>query len=165
MHINDVIAERANQYSDERGFLIEAFRIDDWDLNEIYTLKDGTYVGCPMSYISATIAGQVRGPHEHEDQTDVFLFVGSSKFQIELWDNRPNSDTYENRMKIIAHNSAPLLVVIPPGVVHGYKNIGDALGYVINMPNKLYAGWGKEEEIDEIRWENDENSPFKMDEE
>ena len=32
--------------------------------------------------------------------------------------------------------------------------------YSINLPDKLYKGEGKKEEIDEIRWENDTDSPF-----
>jgi len=165
MHINDVIVERVDKHVDERGFLIETFRIDDEFFNSIYRLKDGTYTGCPMSYISATKANTVRGPHEHKEQTDVFCFIGSSKFEVRLWDNRPDSSTYKTEMRFFAEESFPLIVIIPPGVVHGYKNVGSNLGYVVNMPDKLYAGWDKKEKVDEIRWESDENSPFKMDEE
>jgi dTDP-4-dehydrorhamnose 3,5-epimerase len=47
--------------------------------------------------------------------------------------------------------------------VHAYKNIGDEPGLVINLPNKLYAGWGKKEKVDEIRYEGNQDSPFKVD--
>ena len=46
----------------------------------------------------------------------------------------------------------PVLVIIPPGIVHGYKNISrDEKGMVINYPNRLYRGWGEKDEVDEIR--------------
>jgi dTDP-4-dehydrorhamnose 3,5-epimerase len=48
-------------------------------------------------------------------------------------------------------------VVVPPGVVHGYKNISDRDGMVLNYPDKLYKGWGKKEEVDEIRHEDKED--------
>ena len=32
----------------------------------------------------------------------------------------------------------------------------------INLPDKLYKGDGKKEEIDEIRWEQDLESPYKI---
>ena len=160
--INGVIIKDIEKYSDERGFLIEAFRIDNPEINEIYCIDDGTYSGVPMSYISSTLPNVSRGPHEHEKQTDVFLFVGSSNFKIRLWDNRPESETYKNKMEIIASFNKPVIVIIPPGVIHGYKNIGKYSGYVLNFPNKLYKGWNKNEEIDEIRWEDDKNSPFTM---
>jgi dTDP-4-dehydrorhamnose 3,5-epimerase len=35
-------------------------------------------------------------------------------------------------------------------------------GWVINMPNKLYAGKGRQEPVDEIRHENDNNSPYTL---
>jgi dTDP-4-dehydrorhamnose 3,5-epimerase len=53
-------------------------------------------------------------------------------------------------------------VVVPPGVVHGYKNVGSADAFVLNFPNQLYAGTGKTEPVDEIRHEEIE-SPFKFD--
>jgi len=30
------------------------------------------------------------------------------------------------------------------------------------LPDKLYKGANKKEEIDEIRWEEDKNSPYKI---
>ena len=51
-------------------------------------------------------------------------------------------------------------VIVPPGVVHGYKNIGQSDGIVFNAPNRLYAGKGRIEVVDEIRHEGDSRSPF-----
>jgi len=56
----------------------------------------------------------------------------------------------------------PFAVVVPKGVVHGYKNIGDTDGMVINCPNRLYMGEGKKEPIDEIRHEDDPATPYRM---
>jgi dTDP-4-dehydrorhamnose 3,5-epimerase len=56
----------------------------------------------------------------------------------------------------------PTLVIVPPGVVHGYKCISTEPGLVINLPDKLYKGEGKNEEVDEIRWEGRADSPFKI---
>jgi dTDP-4-dehydrorhamnose 3,5-epimerase len=57
----------------------------------------------------------------------------------------------------------PQAVIVPAGVVHAYKNIGLKPGWVINLPNRLYAGRGRKETVDEIRHESDPNSPFQMD--
>ena len=59
--------------------------------------------------------------------------------------------------------SQPMAVIIPPGVVHAYRNVGSEPGLVFNAANKLYRGEGKKEEIDEIRHEHDPHSPFKLD--
>jgi len=53
-------------------------------------------------------------------------------------------------------------VLVPAGVVHGYQNVGDVEGIVINCPNRLYRGAGRKEEIDEIRHEIQRESPFRM---
>lgn len=63
-------------------------------------------------------------------------------------------------MKFEAGEAEPTMVIVPPGVVHGYKCVGDKEAYCINLPDKLYKGENKSEEIDEIRWEQDPESPY-----
>lgn len=151
--INDIIIKDLIKYEDDRGWLIELFRKDIIDEN----------VFPEMSYISLTYPGVVRGPHEHLEQTDYFCFVGPSTFKLVLWDNRKESATYKNKMSLSIGENDPKMVIVPPGIAHAYKNIGDKPGLVINHPNRLYAGWGKKEKVDEIRYENDPESPFKVD--
>ena len=115
-----------------------------------------------MSYVSATKAGVARGPHEHREQSDCFAFPGPSTFRIYLWDNRPDSPTFENMCRFEAGEDGPVAVLVPPGVVHAYKNIGQVDGTVFNFPDRLYAGAGREDAPDEIRYEEDESSPFRV---
>jgi dTDP-4-dehydrorhamnose 3,5-epimerase len=146
--IEGVIVKKLTRFSDERGYLVEAFRTD----NLPGKLKP------MMSYISYTKAGMVRGPHEHKEQTDIFCFLGPGNFKIKLWDNRQESKTYENDMEVIGGQNNPIQLVVPPGVVHGYKNISeDKIGMVVNYPDKLYGGLNKKEKIDEIRHEDKED--------
>jgi len=104
-----------------------------------------------------------RGPHEHVDQADLFCFIGPSNFKLRLWDNRPESPTYQAVMTMIVGQDNPQAVVIPKGVVHAYQNIGETDGIVINCPNRLYMGHGRQETIDEIRHEDDPDTIFRMD--
>ena len=145
--IEGVIIEKLNKFYDERGFLAETFRIDN--------LPDNLQP--VMSYVSCTRPGVARGPHEHNKQTDIFCFMGPGNFKIKLWDNRKESETFGYCIKIIGGEDNPILVIIPPGIVHGYKNISNEPGMVINYPDKLYKGWNKEEEVDEIRHEDKED--------
>ena len=71
--------------------------------------------------------------------------------------------TFGSMMTMIVGETKPAAVLIPAGVVHGYKNVGETDGIVINCPNRLYAGAGRKEEVDEIRHENDGESTFRMD--
>jgi len=151
--INDVIIKKIQKYVDDRGWLAEIYRLDEID-------ESHTPV---MSYVSQTYPGVARGPHEHVSQTDYFAFVGPSNFKLYLWDNRRQSATYGNRMVVFLGEDAPGIAIIPPGVVHAYKNIGTTAGWVFNAPNQLYAGKGKKEKVDEIRHEDKPDSPFLLD--
>lgn len=111
-----------------------------------------------MAYLSNTAKYVTRGPHEHIEQTDVFCFL--SRFAVRLWDSRKGSETKGKRMTLIVR--APVVVVVPPGIVHAYMSLDDD-GLVLNLPDKLYAGVGKTEKVDEIRHENKKRSPYKMD--
>lgn len=141
------------QFNDARGWLMELFRHDELKA-EYYPV---------MTYISVTRPGVARGPHEHIDQADYFCFAGPSDFKLYLWDNRPQSPTHRNKMAIVVGVSCPTAVIVPHNVVHAYKNVGDADGLVINCPNRLFKGDGKKEPVDEVRYENDSNSPYVLD--
>ena len=139
-------------YKDDRGWLGEFFRKDE--------LPAPLFPA--MGYLSLTHSGVTRGPHEHVHQTDLFLFF-SGRFRLFLWDHRSGSPTRGRRWVIEVGEAAPMRVIIPPGVVHAYRNEGETDALVINCPNQLYAGEGKKEAVDEIRHEDLANSPFNMD--
>jgi dTDP-4-dehydrorhamnose 3,5-epimerase len=151
--INDVVVYDLKKYHDDRGWLAELFRHDDLAA-EFFPV---------MSYISFTTPGVQRGPHEHVDQADLFCFIGPSTFKLRLWDNRETSSTYNNVMTLLVGQDDAKAVVVPKGVVHGYKNVGEIDGMVINCPNRLYMGEGKREPIDEIRHEDDPGTIYQMD--
>ena len=147
-NIEGVLIKKLTKYTDERGYLVETFRED--------TLPDRLKPA--MSYVSFTKPGAARGPHEHLKQTDVFCFIGPGSFKIKLWDNRRESKTYENYMEVIGGEDNPIRVIVPTGVVHGYKNISSEVdGMVLNYPDKLYRGWDRKEEVDEVRHEDKED--------
>jgi len=152
--IEGVIIKNLVKHVDERGFLVETFRIDEVPEN----------LDLVMSYVTYNEPGVTRGPHEHNQQTDVFSFIGPGNFMIKLWDNRHDSKTYGNCMRFFAGEDKLLTVIVPPGVVHGYKNVSKTTrGMVLNYPDKLFMGWGRQEDVYEIRYEYMKDSPFSMD--
>jgi dTDP-4-dehydrorhamnose 3,5-epimerase len=151
--IEEVQVRDLARHGDQRGWLMELFRADEI----------GSAITPVMSYVSSTAPGVVRGPHEHREQADFFCFLGPSNFRIHLWDNRKDSTTYGHRMVLEAGEDAPRSIMIPAGVVHAYKNIGAKHGWSINFPNRLYAGAGRRDTVDEIRHENDPTTPFRVD--
>jgi dTDP-4-dehydrorhamnose 3,5-epimerase len=103
-----------------------------------------------------------RGPHEHEEQSDLFVFFEGT-IRLYLWDGRPSSPSFGNRFTADLGADRPASVLVPPGVVHGYKNVGDEPALMVNCPNRLYAGHGKTETVDEIRHEESQESPYHLD--
>ncbi len=143
-----VVIKELKAYHDERGWLAEIFRDDETDYRAV------------MSYVSMTKPNVARGPHEHVEQSDFFCFLGN--FKLYLWDNRKGSITYGKRI-VFEGKDAPFTAIVPPGVVHAYKNIGTGNGLVLNLPDRLYRGQGKTDSVDEIRYEEDPSSPFRID--
>ncbi len=151
--IGEVVIKPLKCFEDARGGLIELVREDE--------LAPENH-SC-MAYISQTLPGVCRGPREHSQQTDYFAFVGPGDFKLYLWDNRKHSATFQHRKTLLVGESNRQAVLVPPGVVRAYKAISDTPGWVFNTPNRLYAGEGRKEPIDELRHEDIESSPFQLD--
>lgn len=148
--ISGLVIKEIKINGDDRGWLAEAYRNDESDFSPA------------MAYVSYTKFGVVRGPHEHKSQSDYFVFVGPGNFALHLWDNRPESSTYQEHLSLELGETRPAAVLVPPGVVHGYQCLSETGAICYNLPDRLYKGKGKSEEVDEIRWENDQNSPYKI---
>ncbi len=151
--IEGLVVRPLEQLEDARGWLIELYREDELEpaLHPV------------MAYVSQTLPGVVRGPHEHRRQTDCFAFVGPGDFELYLWDARTDSPTSGNRSTLLAGESNRQLVLVPPGVVHAYRNVSEVPGLVFNAPNRLYAGEGRKEPVDEIRHEDRAGSLYVLD--
>jgi len=151
--IDGVVFRALTPHRDARGWLVELFRADVLPAEQ-----------CPvMAYVSETLPGVARGPHEHVDQTDFFAFLGPGDFMLYLWDARVDSPTRGRRLRAAVGASNPQSVVVPPGVVHAYRNVGATAGWVFNGPNRLYAGKDRREPVDEIRHEDRADSPYRLD--
>jgi dTDP-4-dehydrorhamnose 3,5-epimerase len=150
--IEGVIWKPLSRFTDRRGWLVELFRHDELPAEYHPT----------MCYISMTEPGIARGPHEHADQADYFCFIGPSDFKVYLWDARPHSSTYGNKEVRVVGDSEACGLIVPAGVVHAYQNVGTTQGIVFNAPNRLYKGWGKKDPVDEMRHEDDRDSPFQL---
>lgn len=125
--IEGVKVKRLKVIPDERGLLMEILRDDD----EFFQ-KFG------QVYLSVVYPGVVKGWHYHKRQTDHFAFVkGTAK--VVLYDSREKSATRGEVNEFFMGEHNPILLVIPPFVLHGMKGVGVEPAYLINTPTEHYV--------------------------
>lgn len=130
---------------DERGNLFEVLRADD----ELF-IKFG------QAYVTSSYPGVIKAWHMHKNQTDqMCVIIGRVKFV--LYDARENSSTYGEINELFFGDQNRMLVQIPPGVYHGFKNIGIEECHVLNLPTEVY----RHQDPDEFRLDpQDKKIPY-----
>jgi dTDP-4-dehydrorhamnose 3,5-epimerase len=88
-------------------------------------------------HITTTLPGRTRAWGLHQRSTDR-LFVVSGLVSIIVFDGREDSPTFGSVNEFRSSERNPGLLVIPPNLYHGWKNIGTSEAYIINMPSVLY---------------------------
>jgi len=111
---------------DERGRLMEMLRADD-DL----------FIKFGQVYFTTAYPGVVKGWHYHKKQYDNMVVV-KGMMKIVLYDNREGSKTYGEINEFFVGEHMPLLIQIPPLILHGFKCISEEEAMVINCPTEVY---------------------------
>ena len=111
---------------DERGYLMEILRNDDECFERF-----------GQCYVTAAYPGVVKAWHYHEHQTDNFCVLNGMA-KVVLYDGRKGSPTQGKVLELFAGEERRLLITIPPGVLHGFKNIGTGVCQVMNIPTEVY---------------------------
>lgn len=120
---------------DDRGYLIEILRATD----EHFTKFGQVYIVGNMA------RGVIRAFHKHEVLWDwFFISHGSAKFALR--DDRPDSSTYEQMETHVITQRNPSLLVVPPGVFHGWMSLEDDT-QMISTASEVY----NREKPDEVR--------------
>ena len=124
--IEGVVVKKLRLIPDERGRLMEILRSDD----ELF-IKFG------QVYVTTAYPRVVKGWHYHKKQVDNMAVV-RGMMKVVLYDNREDSPTFRevNEFFIGEHN--PLLIKIPPLVMHGFKCISEQEAIAINCPTEVY---------------------------
>jgi dTDP-4-dehydrorhamnose 3,5-epimerase len=126
--IDGVAYRLARPVSHHHGHLTEVFR-SDW----------GVTTGLPLVQVTQTITfpGRIRAWGIHRHTVDR-LFAATGSLCIVCYDGRRSSATFGsvNEFHLGGRNQG--LVVIPPGVYHGWKNVGADEVTIISMPSVLY---------------------------
>ena len=89
-------------------------------------------------HITTTLAGRTRAWGLHQVSTDR-LFVVRGLVSIVVFDGRVDSASHGVCNEFLVSERNPGLLVIPPNLYHGWKNIGIDEAFIINMPSEQYA--------------------------
>jgi dTDP-4-dehydrorhamnose 3,5-epimerase len=111
----------------EDGFLTEVAR-------EAWTEIDKPIV---QVHVTTTFPDHVRAWGLHQASTDR-LFVVRGLVSIVVFDGREESPTWGQINEFRVSERNPGLLVIPPMLYHGWKNIGPNEAFIINMPSSQY---------------------------
>jgi dTDP-4-dehydrorhamnose 3,5-epimerase len=126
--IDGVVVREVRNVPTNYGYLTELYR-DDWAV-------DGLGVG--QVFQSVIAPGFTSAWHAHGEATDR-LFVTSGRLLIVLFDSRADSPTHGVINEFRFGTVRPALVVVPPRVWHGVKNVGAEPGALVNIVSDAYA--------------------------
>jgi dTDP-4-dehydrorhamnose 3,5-epimerase len=125
--IDGVKVKELSVHCDERGRLFEVLRSDE-----------ALFTHFGQAYITTCYPGVVKAWHMHKQQTDNLCVIrGSAK--LVLFDARKDSPTKDEINEFFPCGERRLLVQIPNGIYHGFKNIGADELLVLNIPTHLYS--------------------------
>lgn len=149
--IRGVEEKKLNLIPDERGFLMEILRCDDTIFERFGQV-----------YITGCKKGVAKAWHYHNEQSDHFVCV-LGKALVVLCDMREDSLTFKEIQELIleappCEDSKPLLIKIPPQVVHGFTALDCEEARILNIPTLPY----RYNNPDEYRFPwNSEEIPYK----
>jgi dTDP-4-dehydrorhamnose 3,5-epimerase len=125
--IHGVKVKKLRVIPDERGRLTEILRSDDKDF----------FVRFGQVYLTSAYPGVVKAWHYHKEQTDTFACI-LGMMKIVLYDNRDDSPTKGEINEFFAGIYNPILIQIPPRVLHGFKCVSETEAMVVNIPDRVY---------------------------
>src|SRR5277367_2496333 len=117
-------------WPDDRGYFLEVIRLRQGLAQEF--VPETTQVSAALSY-----PGTIKAFHFHKYQTDLWV-PAQGMFQVVLVDLRPESPTFGTKNTLYVGGLRPWQVLIPPGVGHGYKVIGEDPAMLVYVTDRFY---------------------------
>lgn len=128
--IDGVVIGEVAVWPDDRGVFFEIARIGQGLVNHFDPAT--TQVSATFTY-----PGAIKAFHYHLHQFDCWV-PSSGMLQVALVDLRPDSPTFRVKNTIYIGEHRPWQVLIPPGVAHGYKVIGERRAGLIYVTSRFY---------------------------
>lgn len=137
--IDGVKVKKLIKHCDDRGFFAELIRDDEPEL-----LSRFGQASWSMSYPDV-----IKAFHYHEKQDDLWFFpIGNA--QVVLYDLRKNSMTHGETDVYYMGEENPIMLLIPKGVAHGYRVLGQKTAMIIYFTTESYRAEDPDEK--RIQW-------------
>ena len=128
--IPGVLIEPQVVWPDDRGYFFEVGRIGQ---GLIATFPpESTQVAATLTY-----PGAIKAFHYHLHQTDCWV-PSAGMLQVALIDLREQSQSFGAKNTLYIGTLRPWVIVVPPGVAHGYKVIGTQPAGLIYVTSRWY---------------------------
>ena len=124
--IEEVMIIPLKKICDERGMIMHMLRSDAPHFDRFGEI-----------YFATAYPGVVKGWHEHTKQIQFYAVI-QGMIKLVLYDNRPESATYQELMELFVGEDNYQLARIPKGVINGYKAIGSKISIVANCATMPY---------------------------
>ena len=128
--ISGVRVYPAALHPDDRGYFMEVFRSGKGLGAEFPAAT--TQVSTALNY-----PGIIKAFHFHQHQTDLWA-PSAGMFQVALVDLRAESPTFGRRNTLYVGALRPWHILIPPGVGHGYKILGQDPSVLVYVTDRFY---------------------------
>lgn len=124
--IEGVKVKKLIKHTDDRGFFMEVIRDDD------NFLKRFGQFSMSLSY-----PGVIKAFHYHKRQDDLWFFPKGNA-QVVLVDMREDSPTKGETNVFYMGENNPIMIVIPVGVAHGYRVLGNEPAIITYVTTESY---------------------------
>ena len=134
--IDGIKIKKLVRHCDDRGFFEEVLRDDEGLLKKF-----------GQTSYTETHSGVIKAFHYHKKQDDLW-FVCKGMAQVVLHDLRDGSPTKGETQVIVTGEDNPCLILIPVGVAHGYRVLGnERVGLLYHTTESYKADDPDEERI------------------
>jgi dTDP-4-dehydrorhamnose 3,5-epimerase len=117
-------------WPDDRGYFLEVGRMGQGLIVDFPAAS--TQISAALNY-----PGIIKAFHYHKFQTDYWV-PAAGLLQVALVDLRRGSRTYGAKNTLYVGALRPWQILIPPGVAHGYKVIGEQPSVLIYVTDRTY---------------------------
>lgn len=128
--IAGVTVQPFSLWPDDRGYFLEVARIGQGLVSGFDPAT--TQISTAFNY-----PGIIKAFHYHKRQTD-FWVPTAGLLQVVLVDFRKESPTFGLKNTLYVGHLRPWQILIPPGVGHGYKVVGESPSVLVYVTNKTY---------------------------